>query len=276
MTCSNCGQPNPADARFCGICGSRLDSGMAPSAAPTFEQQAGRLPLRDLGQFLSETFNIYQRNPRPFLIIAFMPEIPFLIANVSPAWLSVMLSLIGVLAYVLAGPATIHAVAQQYLGREIDIGQCFRRAWSEFLPLIIAFIVIVAALLGSALLMFMVIGIPLFFYLLVIWFFAGQAIIIESKGPMAALTRSQLLVSGSWWRVFGIVIVFVLIIVLLSLITGAIVSLFPGGVAFILSAVLYTLLSPIVPIGATLVYLDLRARKEGYTLEAMASEVARG
>ena len=249
MTCSSCGQPNPADARFCGTCGSRLDSGIAPSAAPTFEQQVGRLPPKDLGQLLSETFNIYQRNPRPFLLIAFMPQIPFFIANVSPAPLSVVLLLIGVLVYVLASSATIHAVAHQYLGREIDVGQCLSRAWARIVPLVITFIVIAAALIVSAFAMIILIGIPVFFYLLVIWFFTGQAIMLERKDPIAALARSRALVSGSWWRVFGIGVVFVLIIALLSLIPGTIISLFPEVVALILNIVLSTLLSPIVPIG---------------------------
>ena len=40
------------------------------------------------------------------------------------------------------------------------------------------------------------------------------------------------------------------------------------------STIWSTLLTPILHIGATLVYFDLRVRKEGYTLETMAAEVA--
>jgi hypothetical protein len=67
--------------------------------------------------------------------------------------------------------------------------------------------------------------------------------------------------------VFGIVIVFgilpSLVIFAINWIAGDLIAVV-GGV----------LVTPIVHIGAVLLYLDLRARKEGYTLEQLASDMS--
>ena len=83
---------------------------------------------------------------------------------------------------------------------------------------------------------------------------------------------------GSWWRVFGIGVVFVLIefgLLMVSLIAASILASLIPAMGDILNTGVGALLFPINAVGATLVYLDLRVRKEGYTLEEMASEIGR-
>lgn len=283
MTCATCGQRNVEDARFCSQCGSRLDSrAEAGSYRPLDIRQAerppGSLPSRDLGGLVSETFAIYGRNFWQFVLIAFIAEIPGLAAAVMPWFLSWMLSLLGIILAFVAGPAMIHAVVQQYIGdRQIDVRECYSRALSRVIVILAAIIMIGLALTVTGLLSLILIGIPLFFYLLVSWFFAPQAIMVENQGPIAALSRSRALVRGSWWRVFGIGIVFWLLVVALF-IPGIIAGIILGLINETLGSLVFTLSSvvvfPIFNISATLVYIDLRVRKEGYDLEAMAAEVS--
>ena len=131
-------------------------------------------------------------------------------------------------------------------------------------------------LIGSVILWLVVIGIPLFFYLAVSLFFYIQPIMLEGQGPTAALGRSRELVRGSWWRIFGIGVVFVVIAGVLGLI-GSIPAIILGSISPVLAdvatAAVQVLILPISYIGATLVYFDLRVRKEGYTLDMMALEV---
>ena len=96
---------------------------------------------------------------------------------------------------------------------------------------------------------------------------------IEGKGSIAALGRSMELVRGSWWRVFGIGVVFALILLATSKVVSELGDIILIGL--IVPAVATVLVLPILLIGRTLVYLDLRVRKEGYTLDALASEVRR-
>ena len=276
MTCSHCGGDNPPDALFCRQCGRPLARSIEGSAYRPFERQTAELVPRDVGQLVSETINIYQRDFRAFLLIASVPQVPLLLSVVTPFWLSVLLSLVGAAIYFLANGAIIHAVSQRYLVREIDVGTCVQRVLEKPATILITYILVSLALIGAGILAAFIIGIPIFFYLLVSWFFAGQVIMIEHKGSFDALERSRALVTGTWWRVFGIGAAFVLVVlgaVLATTIVLVLVSLGSTPLAIILQAIAHAMIFPILPIGATLVYLDLRVRKENYTLDAFRADV---
>ena len=283
MYCPKCGHENVPDARFCAICGSPLATQAGPPDArpsPPSEQRVGLIPHRDLGELIGETFSVYREHFWPFVLIALVPQVPSIVSAVIPGlgstFFDVIFVLLGFLLSILAGGAAAWAVAQQYVAPKVDVGECFTRAWNRVLSLIIAFVLVGLALLGSAILSLVIIGIPLFFYLVVIWFFTTEAIMIEGRGPIAALGRSRELVRGSWWRVFGIDVVYVLILLGIFIAAGVAV-----GIAFVFGsvagnlvfAVVSVLVTPIFFIGKTLLYFDLRVRKEGYTLDVMASEI---
>ncbi len=122
------------------------------------------------------------------------------------------------------------------------------------------------AILGMAI---TVIGIPFAIYFGVRWTFIWQVALLQGIGPRDALSRSSDLVKGNWWRVVGILFVVGIIAGAISWILGLILGLIPV-VGEIIGIILIT---PIAIIGATLLYYDLRVRREGYNLEKMASEL---
>lgn len=283
MTCRACGHENPGDASFCAECGARLAGPLA--AAPYRPFEGGETPSigvealqpRDLGQLLSETARVYRENFWLFAGIAVVPEVFFLLGTLAPLPASVLLFIIGVVASIFAAAASAHAVRQRYLGRDIDAAASYSRALSRAVPLIVALIILSAVLFLCALLSLILIGIPLFFFFLVSWFFVDQVIVLENREPGGAFRRSRTLVQGSWWRVFGIGVVYLVVLLALSLIGLIPIAIFSNiapSVGQAVSTIWSTLLTPILHIGATLVYFDLRVRKEGYTLETMAAEAA--
>ena len=278
MTCQNCGHENSSEARFCASCGNPLTSNVVQPDLRQTERVSGDLQPRDLGDIISETYYVYRNHFKPFLIIASVPQIPLIVASVSPDPGAILFSLLGLLLIPLAAGATIYAVVQQHLVQTLDVGKCFSYSLQVVVMLILTIILIVLALVASVILMFILVGIPLFFYFLMIWFFAPHAIIIEGRNPISALGRSRELVYGSWWRVFGIGVVIVLIIiglsVIITLIALVLSSLSPilGSIATIIMS---TMLFPITYVAGTLVYIDMRVRKEGYNLDVMASETQR-
>ena len=285
MTCSNCGHNNKPEARFCAICGHPLAmEGEAAQVAPYVSPEGGAdvLRPRKLGGLVDETFAVYRRLFWPFVLIALIPQVPSLITTIVPGLGSGVVALIFVLAglflSILASGAMVRAVAQQYVARRVDVGQCFSRAWYRVVSLVIASVLVTLALLGSMLLSIIIIGIPLFAYILVIWFFTTEAIMVEGRGPIAALKRSRELVRGSWWRVFGIGVVFALLLSglsILGLIAAAIMAIVSPILGEFVLLAATALITPIFFIGRTLVYLDLRVRKEGYTLGGLVSETGR-
>jgi hypothetical protein len=124
-----------------------------------------------------------------------------------------------------------------------------------------------------------------------IWFsvmfsLAAPAVVLERQGPARALARSWRLIGGSFWRVFGILILAAIVV----LVVGAVLQvpfglaeLFAGGtagafglagtrsVASVIIAGIGGIVANAVsrPISAgvlVLLYLDLRMRKEGLDL----------
>lgn len=281
--CTSCGTENSPEAKFCTSCGGPLQ--VSPERGAPLEggyAQGGYGPSTaelnpmDLGELLTETFKVYRARFWIFFRIALLAQIPFLIAELAgtPA-VSFLFFAVGILLYILADGAIIFATTQHYLGREIRVAECYGQAWGKVLSLIGGAIVLLIALALSAVASVIIIGIPVFFYLLVSRFFYPQAIILEGKGPLTGLRRSRELVKGTWWRVFGLGVVFVIVTLAISValtIPGFIAALFGPTPAAILFTISESIATPIGYIGATLVYFDLRVRKEGYTTERMAWE----
>ena len=240
MHCPQCGRENPDGARFCGDCGVDLrDHGPDPyEPAPAVSARgAGDIPPRSLGQLIEATFALYRRAAVPLFIIALVPQVPNMV-NVSPdSGAALALGLASFLLAVAATAAGISCVGRAMTGRSTDVLDCYGGAVNVLLPVLAVVVLVALALVGSVILMIIVIGIPLFFFLLVIWSFATHAVVIENRDVFNALGRSRELVRGNWWRVFGIGLVFMLIvfavvvpIVLVSIIIGLAVQPRPLGI----------------------------------------------
>ena len=306
MRCSRCGHENTDDARFCGACGEpqreerrepgayRPSEGAAGSGSPPPSGSVAKpsdIPQRDLGQLISETFSTYGKALVPLFVIAIIPQIPNMLslalgsggsiddpASVGYSSGESALTLIAFLLGIPSGAAAVFCVGQVLAGQKVDVVTCYYRAFGVLLPTAVATVIVTLALIASAILMLIIIGIPLFFYLLVSWFFAIPAVVIEGRDGISALKRSRELTFGSWWRLFGIGVVYTLLFIAIG-IPGGIVSsflllvrpeLFAIGIA-----VTVALAIPIYYVGSVLVYFDLRVRKEGYSLQALADDLAR-
>jgi hypothetical protein len=75
--CPSCGRDNLPEARFRASCGSSLEAQAGPAEGRPFytmEGERGALRPRGLGELLSETFKVYRRGYRPFVLIALVPQ----------------------------------------------------------------------------------------------------------------------------------------------------------------------------------------------------------
>ncbi|WP_116244913.1 glycerophosphoryl diester phosphodiesterase membrane domain-containing protein [Nocardiopsis sp. FIRDI 009] len=113
--------------------------------------------------------------------------------------------------------------------------------------------------------------------------FAMPVVVLERIGVFASLARSWRLTRGSWWRVFGIIL---LTMVLVGFVGGllttpftvgslALVFLFPvaswmpvasGVIIYVGEVVINAFTTPFAVGVATLLYIDLRMRREGLDL----------
>ncbi len=204
---------------------------------------------------------------------------------------SVIIGILGFLAAALMIGALVHGVSQYSIGQRVSIGQSYSFAWRRLGPLIGVYLIVCLAVGAASI---TIIGIPLAIYLAIIWAFIIPAVVLEGLGVGGALSRSRALVKDNWWRVFGILLVVFLLVFAAALVLSApttIAALFvgfggaAGGASSILidailivigffGGLMVMIAAPIFPIASILLYYDLRLKKEGYTLEMMASELA--
>jgi hypothetical protein len=191
----------------------------------------------------------------------------------------------------IAQAVILYVVTQEYLDRPATLGQAFSFALTRF-----------GALLGSVILAGLItfLGTLLCIipgiYLGVLYAFVSQVVVLESLSGTDALSRSKHLVTGFWWRVFGVIFLIQFVLGMVSGLVGVLLAmvfpyqemvrgpdLFPVAASFnypryavhtIVGDLISVLFSAYLAVCTTLLYLDLRIRKEGFDLEMAAQNAS--
>jgi hypothetical protein len=233
---------------------------------------------RELGELIEDSWRLYAGNLSLFLPIAMIVVVPVELLglgvglgqlwkpydpnpNLLPSGLETGLRLLIIQPLVTA--AHIAAVMALDQGERPTPWWSITRGLTRWAPVLGAVLLAgLAVLVGFVLLV--IPGI----YLLVIFYFGAQAVVAEDRDPVDALRRSRELVSGQFWRVFGIGIVFSVMIG----VVGALVAAVFTGIADASGRELFVLLGSMVSdvftiaftaLAGTLVFFDLRVRAEG-------------
>ena len=294
MTCPVCGGANPHEAQFCSSCGVPIGSQEEPGAT---EDIAGKIVVRSIPGLFRETFRVYASGFQNLLFIAAIPQVPLIplefFPDSRPLTITVLMIGISLVLSVLANGAMVCAVSQQYLGRPIKARECYGRAWARVLSLVLSTAAFSLAIVGAIAPGYVlsatttiplatvgafaqIIGLPLAIYLAVNWFFFSECIILERKGPLTSLWHSRELVRGNFWRVLLIGSIFTVILIIWSYVAVEVSLLFETASPVLADLVLHaimTVLTPIVSVGVTLVYYDLRVRKDGYSIDNLAQDM---
>jgi hypothetical protein len=205
------------------------------------------------------------------------------------------------------------AVSEQVLGRRTSIRTAYGALRGRVWALILSSLIRVSAAYGAYNMLYVVVmmislalaalgtlgvvmavllhlGALLVASLLFIYLaFVGQIIVIERRGTADALSRSWRLVSGRLWRTSAIVGLFVLLVAALAIglqwplmLAGGFwvpMDISPEMTAVVtvviiaIVAITSLLASPILSVGMTLMYYDLRVRREGFDVEMMAASL---
>lgn len=231
-----------------------------------------------------------------YFIIEATPSTIFVIAGFSLIATSVISLL------VTAG--IMYASAQVYLTREMTSGAAFQQASRRFWSYLGSSALYLLAVIGLCI---TVIGIPFGIYFGVRWSLYSLPVLLEESKAWNALGRSTELVKGSWWRVLGILLSIYLISFMITIIlyisvefiltlSGIIATEADGGNGLLdtlrrlfaptpteagwvtyaiqrfVGLLIATLTMPIALIGSTLLYFDLRIRKEAFDIEMQVTD----
>jgi Membrane domain of glycerophosphoryl diester phosphodiesterase len=132
-----------------------------------------------------------------------------------------------------------------------------------------------------------IVTIPVVFWVAIRWWVAIPALFAEGIGPVKALGRSWNLVRDNWWRTLGILIIVGIMVYFidaaLQVLFSGVAAVVPGltgdlraGVITTITTLVDALVGAITPIAITMLYLDLRVRKEGLDLDQLARQAAPG
>jgi hypothetical protein len=117
-----------------------------------------------------------------------------------------------------------------------------------------------------------ILALVVFAILYTMWFVAVAACVVERRGPFGALGRSQELTKGHRWRIFGMMLLLLIISYVISVLVGLMLS--PAGsmiVTFLGNLAWSAILGAYFATAVAVSYHDLRVAKEGVDIEQIAS-----
>jgi len=204
---------------------------------------------------------------------------------------------IAIVVFSVQSAALIEATAARHLGRDTKLGAAFRgglrvaprvigAGFLAFFALLILWVVlaIVMALSNSAWVVFIGVlgGLIFTVYAGVAWIVAPAVATLEPVGPLHALRRSWYLSSGNRWRIIGLqLLLLILNVVLSALFSLVFLTELIGDVTirFVLQQGVTLAANiawgPIQWATVTLLYFDLRVRKEALDLQLAAEALPR-
>jgi hypothetical protein len=192
---------------------------------------------------------------------------------------NVTLIVIELIVNVLVIAACTKAVSDAYLDQPVGAAASLRFAVRRAPALFVLYILIYLGLI-VAFLLFIIPGV----WLYAAWSVAVPALLIERLGPFRAPGRSRRLVKGRWWATAAVLIVATLMVTLINGAIEAVLiaiaslpsrpSLLLAVLASTLSGVIATTITaPFLAAAVTLLYYDLRVRREGYDLHVLADQL---
>jgi hypothetical protein len=209
-------------------------------------------------------------------------------------YLGVVLLVQFLVVYPLSLAATTSAVSNRYLDQPATVGGSYRAAlarWRSLVAMVLWLLLVVGGsgvlvvglgvLIGSAALVIAGFVAVMVFYVVVLvrTSVAPQAIVIERRTGREGLARSWALTRGSFWRIVGIRLLLMILqgivgFVLAAPITAAVAAGSVGTqqmVSQVVQAVSAVFVAPITLVTLTLLYYDLRIRREGFDIEMLAA-----
>ncbi len=265
-----------------------------------------RLDLRPLsiGEILDRTFTLYREHFVLFFGISSIPHILALILNLAQTYLrfpgtpsavkastlspsmsvaagvvALVGAVVGVLVYLLTQGATVTAVSELYLGRTLTIGDSFQRVRGE-LGNLFGVILLNGLATIAAFICLIIPGIYVMCRLVV----CVPAALVENIGPRASLDRSFELTKDNAGRAFLILLLYfaltyaaiALFVLPFTIMMGIMVAkshpeMVRSWMALIqIGTTLATVLvAPVLTIASSVLYYDLRIRKEAFDLQMM-------
>lgn len=228
-----------------------------------------------VGSIIGNTFRVLGQNIAAFMVVSvlvLLPGIAFIafrlsnmpsIHNIAAFTQHILLtiSLFSVLQFLLQIPAQsamMYGVANQMSGRSTDVGEILRRGLSSILPVLGTSIVVMLAIFGGMLLLFIP-GI----IAMVMLYVAIPVAVVENRGIGDNLRRSSELTEGYRLTIFLAALVMIVVLYIIQTVVQQ-AAIATGSVYVILGAtvVVSIITTPIQATMSAVTYMLLRQNKD--------------
>jgi hypothetical protein len=160
----------------------------------------------------------------------------------------------------------LHGTFQDMRNRPVNLFESLKVAFRRFFPLILLALV-ETVLLMLGLILLVVPGIMLY----TMWLVGVAACVVERTGPWRSLRRSQELTKGHRWKLFGLLLLIILISLVGGLLQFVLNATAGPTVATIGNTIWGAFGSAFSSIVLAVTYYELRVAKEGIDIEQIAS-----
>ena len=231
---------------------------------------------RDVGALLRDSFTVYLRHFGTFLTLGALVVVPsqVIVGGIgmeqltadyesTPGWAET--SIAAAVAYLVVAPLItaicVYALHSVAAGGSPGAREAIVKGFESFAPIFFA-VLLAAAGIALGLFLLIVPGV----YLFVRWYFVPQAVVLEGARNAAALRASTRLVTGAWWRTFGLVVLANVLVGLTIVVLGAPFTALADTTDRALWALSGNILAtsvtqPFIALFSTFLYYDLRERK---------------
>jgi hypothetical protein len=215
------------------------------------------------------------------------------VVEVTPTWLGgiagLLAALAGILMSLVLTGAITRAVAAEVAGEDPSVEQSYRFGFHRLGSVLLVSVLVGLATIGGLILatiggLILSVGSSGFLILFVLFVIPGiyigvrlavsiEALVVEGRRGTEAMGRSWGLVGGHWWHAFGTLLVALLLIGIVNAVITAPFGATGWFVQAVAAAVATVVTLPYGVLVGVLLYLDLRARKERLTLEALRADL---
>lgn len=236
-----------------------------------------------LGEVLDVSFGLYRARFVALLLIAvvcrllpILLAVYFEVAEPTPLqlWLRLLTSLLSLVLVAIAVAASTFVVSDAYLGRDTTAGYALSRAMPLIWNLVgISILTSLVVFLGALLLI-----VPGVIFLAGFLLSPVVAVIEGPPRSRDAMSRSWELSKGYKGKILLTMLVALLLLLVPTIALGGFGGLLGGGlgrplalILIVIPLILQVFVYPFVYVVQTVLYYDLRVRKEGFDLEVLAT-----
>ena len=232
---------------------------------------------RSSTELVDAAFQVFRRSPVQFIVAAALVYVPWLVIQLTfdleitgdriPGLDVLGINfLAGVAVYVILGGVITLMARDVYFDHPPDVGAAFRTVGARILPLLgVSLVVLITTFVA---LIFLIIPA---LYPLSRFFAARQAVVLEKAGIGTALSRSSTLSAGVKWHILNTLLLAGLLTFAVMFGTTLVTQLIPSRVVMrTLLTIVTVCVKPFFSIAETLLYYDVRIRKEAFDIEYLA------